>query len=410
MSIAKKKILFVTNVNLAANPRCLKEIRATYNQGAEITVVKFVFDNWSNNYEQEIEAELSNVNWIKLSAYRKPLMPWLQATFINQLAKQIIKFSGSAKWIAYSLDKRSYLLSKKLNMLSKSFDWVIAHNPGALWPAYQYADNNNVNLGIDIEDYHPGEYNSESYTSNMVALMKKVNDNASYLTAASPKILEYTINNTGYSGKAAVVNNVFSLKQQPSFQNLEIKEGKPIKLFWFSQHIDMDRGLQDIVGAMNLITDFPIQLTLMGNCNDAVKNTLNDLLKNKEHTIHIIPPATETQLIAESANHHIGLALETGVNLNRNLCLTNKIFTYLLAGNMIIASDTEAQTQFIASNPHIGMLYSRNDIATLASIITKYYSSQQSLQSCRRAAYELATTTYNWEKEQAIFLSMINNN
>ena len=39
------RILIVTSVNLSANPRSLKEVRSLVAAGADVTVVKFTFDN-----------------------------------------------------------------------------------------------------------------------------------------------------------------------------------------------------------------------------------------------------------------------------------------------------------------------------------------------------------------------------
>jgi hypothetical protein len=48
--------------------------------------------------------------------------------------------------------------------------------------------------------------------------------------------------------------------------------------------------------------------------------------------------------------------LEDGsVDLNRNLCLTNKIWSYLLAGLFIVASETEAQRRFLEDFPGHGV-------------------------------------------------------
>lgn len=395
-----KSILFITTLNLTANPRCLKEIRAALLAGYKVSVLKFDYNNWTNEYEAEIEKELNKVEWIKISGGRKPLLPWLKATVVSYVSGKLL---GSVEQISYSLDKRSYLLNKKLKDVNPVFDIVIAHNPGAFWPSAKYASDNKIPFGVDIEDYHPGEYTDAIQSAQVKHLMDKVLPQATYVTAASPLILRYSVGSAS-SENNKVVNNVFSLKQKPLFKAVPSDK---LKLFWFSQHIGLDRGLQDIVAAINLIDTFSIELTLVGNCNEDIRSTLQNQLVSRTHTIIFKKPVSETALIEEASSHHVGLALESGANLNRNLCLTNKLFTYLLAGNAIIASDTDAQKDFASSNPETVVIYKVGDAKDLAKVLNDIYCNPERLEQMRKAAYDLATSKYNWETEQKLFLSLV---
>jgi hypothetical protein len=53
--------------------------------------------------------------------------------------------------------------------------------------------------------------------------------------------------------------------------------------------------------------------------------------------------APPEEMVRQAAPYDIGLSLETDISDNRSLCLTNKIFTYLLAGVPVLLSDTPAQ-------------------------------------------------------------------
>lgn len=404
-----KSILFVTTINLTANPRCLKEIRAALQAGYKVSVLKFDYINWTNDYEAAIERELANVEWIKIPGGRKPLLPWFTATLVSYVSTKLLDIvSGNVKLVSYSLDKRSYQLYNQLKQIKPIYDIIIAHNPGAFWPTCAYATGNKIPFGVDIEDYHPGEYSNAKQSGYMKLLMDRVVPQAAYITAASPLILKYSTGKNEYAENHKVVNNVFSLQQQPSFKN--IPADNKLKLFWFSQHVGLDRGLQDIIAAMNLVDSFSIDLTLVGNCNEDIKTTLQDQLVKGKHSIIFKQPIAETALIEEASSHHIGLALESGANLNRNLCLTNKIFTYLLAGNAIIASDTDAQKKFAASNPESIIIYKVGDAQALANILYTMYANTTQLEQMKKAAYNAAASKYNWEAEQQVFLSLVHNN
>lgn len=401
-----KKILFVTSVNMAANPRCLKEVKSASMHGADVTVLKCAFNNWSNSYEREIEQRLPNVHWISVNATRTPFMKWAMSTFFSVIAGKLISLNkNSTRLLSYSLDKRSVLLKQALGKIDADVDFVIAHNPGAFYPAWNFARKHSIKLGIDVEDYHPGE--NAVTEKAMKQLMAKTLSSADYITAASPLILKYTLQDVDVKGTTEVINNVFSLKEQPAFNSLPLEKDNELRLFWFSQHVGMDRGIEDAIDAMNLIDKFGIQLTLMGNCSQSVCTALKGRLKNGRHKIVFKDPVPQSALIEESSQHHIGLALEKSPNLNRALCLTNKLFTYLLAGNAIIASDTPAQKLFMETYGAVGEVYKQDNADALAAILIDLYDDPNKLTACRKAAYNLSLDKLNWETEEKTFLQLL---
>lgn len=408
--IAGKKVLLVTNVNLACNPRCHKEVRALVANGYNVSVLKFDIRNWSADYEAVIGSSLPQVKWITLDAGSKSKFGWLAASLVSKLAGKLLKLiNNKIALTSYMLDKRSWLLNNKLQQIASQYDLLIAHNPAAFYPVYNAATKACIPYAIDVEDYHPGEYSNIVLAQSTRQLMQATLRHAAYVSAAAPLILEYTINDVpGIVHNSLVINNVFPLELKPNFQELPINNGELIRLVWFSQNVGLDRGLDDVVNAMNLISNYPIQLTLIGNCTDGVKQAISSKLIIGMHKILFQPPLPEQQLLHEVAQHHIGLALEASPNLNRRICLTNKLFTYLLCGNAIIASDTEAQVQFVKQYKNVGQMYVSGDAVQLAELINRYYSDKQLLQSHRSNAYKLATEELNWDKEQQLFLAAVN--
>ncbi len=399
------RILIVTSVNLSANPRSLKEVRSLVAADADVTVIKFTFDNWSNENEQRIEEELKNVKWIRISATRKPYLPWLASTLASASSAYMLKvFKSSNRLKAYSLDKRSYLLHKTLNRLKPEYDIIIAHNPGTFWAVSNFATANNIPFAVDIEDYHAGEQGHE-VNETLRSLMNSVLREAVYISAASPLILQRIIDDIDIDKPAFVLNNVFQLSMQPAFKDLDTVE--PLKLIWFSQYVGLNRGVQDIIQALNLIDSFPVHLTLMGNCDEQTASALKNLLSNSKHTLHFKKPCSEAELLETVSEHHIGLALEPAFSINNDLALSNKILTYLLAGNAIIVSDTKAQELFINTYPQVGKVYKKGAHEELATVLSRLSNDADHLYQLRRAAYQLAKAELNWEREQYIFLKHV---
>jgi glycosyltransferase involved in cell wall biosynthesis len=104
----------------------------------------------------------------------------------------------------------------------------------------------------------------------------------------------------------------------------------------------------------------------------------------------------------------IGLALEPGRDLNNQIALSNKIFTYLLAGNAVIFSDTPAQKKFHAENPAIGALYACGNFNELAIILKNYKNDPELMMLHKRNALKLADEKYNWEVESKQLVLLVN--
>ena len=94
---------------------------------------------------------------------------------------------------------------------------------------------------------------------------------------------------------------------------------------------------------------------------------------------------------------------------NRNVCLTNKIFTYLLAGNCILFSDTDAQTDFLQTHPGAGFLFENGNEYKLAEVIEKLYYNREQLNSVKLYVSNLAASELNWENESKKLVSLIIN-
>ena len=112
------------------------------------------------------------------------------------------------------------------------------------------------------------------------------------------------------------------------------------------------------------------------------------------HFVGIIQPE---DLPAFASQFDVGMAIELGVPENRDICLTNKIFTYLLAGNAIILSTTKMQCEFNKLY-QVGESFSAMDITELSNIITGFKDSV-SLNTQRHYNYDLAKNKMNWELE-----------
>ncbi|WP_443944231.1 hypothetical protein ACJVDH_15070 [Pedobacter sp. AW1-32] len=342
---------------------------------------------------------------------------WTKKHFIRRAYTKILqKFRLST---FFSLTDR---LSTTTFLVNRNFRWqlgkalhaksnlYIAHNLGALPVAAIAAKRLGSNSGFDAEDFHRQEVSDASFSKEYQAT-KLIEDTfipqLNHFTAASPMIANaYT--QLYVNKRVQTLNNVFSknLFCQPKKQ----LDDQTLKLFWFSQTIGQGRGIEDVLKAIGQLRNPCITLSLLGAIDHYNTMYFKSVAKQAgllANQLAFLAPVSPKEVFVIANQHDIGLALEQASPLNRDICLTNKIFTYLGAGLATIATETSAQRAFIEQFPQIGKSYKIGDIDHLASIIEYYYLDKEALKTVKNASYQLAKTTLNWELESEKFLKAL---
>lgn len=384
-----KKVVIVTTSQLSINPRVVKEANAISHAGFEVVVLYCFKSEWALQNDKLITSE---VKWNSELIGGTPLTLQYQ---LSRLRRKLCEKFGAAPNLRKYIVAQSYssLLQEAINQKG---DLYIGHNIGALPVVAQAALATKAIYAFDAEDYHSCEHEGKSlYNKISFSLEKIYLPGAAYISVSSPLIAEAY---SHLNSNSIVIHNAFSLKYQGAFQSLKVN--KPIKLFWFSQTIGLDRGLNDLFDAIQPIAEVPIEIGLLGSCTQSFKDNFSKLNLSPNHKVEFYTLRSEQELIELAAQYHIGLALERTTPYNRNICLTNKIFVYLISGLAIIASETLAQRRFIEENPGIGFTYSIQKKERLTEIIKSYYTDICLLNLHRKNAYSLAAKLQNWEQEK----------
>jgi glycosyltransferase involved in cell wall biosynthesis len=288
----------------------------------------------------------------------------------------------------------------------------IAHYSGALAAAGEVARWRGVLLAFDAEDFESGYYEYKRGPREIDTLTEEIEreylPDCCYVTAASGGIGVAYAAKYGIA-KPTTVLNVFPRSERPlAFRETQAKA--PLKLHWFSQTIGGDRGLEDVIGAMAILRDARIDLHLRGSCASGYREQLFQLAKNKGvnlATIKFSPPAISGEMIRLSAEYDVGLALEKAGSSNRDLCLTNKMFSYLLAGNAVAASSTTGQKAIMQKLGPAGFLYEPGDCEALARGLRVWHDDRVQLERARRMAWSLGTNTFNWDLEKKKLVEVV---
>jgi glycosyltransferase involved in cell wall biosynthesis len=377
----------------------LKEIKVANAAEYKVDVVLFEFDNWSKQLNDLLIAQIEGVTFHVIPSGRKPLLPWLKSTFYNVVSNHLLKLLPDNKWLlSVYADKRSALLLNKLKEIGVKADLVIGHNIGTFYPAYAFAKENNVPFGIDLEDYHAGETKDRIKSDRVKKLCKSILPSAAYLSAASPLILRYSINDIGrYNNESVVVNNVFPVEE---FIIPETKREDLLKIVWFSQNINKDRGLEYIVPVIEAL-DGKAELHLYGNLNN---DFYDQYLKNRK-SIKIHKPLPQDQLHKALAKYDIGLAIEPDKDVNNSIAISNKINAYMQAGLFVVASNTKAQSLWINEMRDFGCIVDLKNRDEMTNLLTNCFNDLFQIRANAINRYRQGQN-FSWENESKKLLQL----
>ena len=344
---------------------------------------------------------MAHITYYPVSGDRKPFIPWLVSSFLFSAAGILLYvFKSNVRLLSIGSNKRSWLLIDALSKIKGTIHLVVAHNPGSFYPAQCFAQQNNISFGIDLEDYHPGETNDATASERMRRLNQAILPKADYISVASPLIASYSKEDLeAPPKKELLILNYFAADE---FLAPQIKEaGTALTLVWFSQNISHGRGLEELIPVLQTIDD--VALHLYGHMDEGFYETW---LKGRNNII-VHAALAQAALHKELHKYDIGLALERPAsNLNRDLCITNKILAYYQAGLYILASSTSAQDAFIQEHPDAGKicgLHQENLTATLRRMI----SGKMEIRAAAATRFEKARK-HNWETASGTLLNTWN--
>jgi len=408
MDLRMKRIVLVTSSQPSLNPRMVKEADALADAGYEVIVIGQYWNDWASNTDKVL---LPLKKWKFIRVGGSPhdnkltyLFTRIIHKFFRKLAEYITLKLGVAELSIGRCNYKLYTTAKKLKA-----DLYIGHNPGGMAPAIKAAKKNKVKCGFDAEDFHRLEYSNAPNHPDVRCkkfLEEKYFPKVDYLITASPLIsLEYkkifpALNFT-------TILNVFPRTK------LEVKKSntdEPLRLFWFSQTIGPNRGLDDAIEAIKIIGSPLIEIHALGYPRRQAIEHYTQLVKKygfSDSRLTFYPPIPPDEIYSFASNFDIGLATETGVPFNRNICLTNKIFTYIQSGLAVLASNTSAQQTLLTEHPDCGKLFEIKNAASMASALNYYLANRDALNVAKQASYTLGQNQLNWEIESKKFLKIV---
>jgi glycosyltransferase involved in cell wall biosynthesis len=403
------RICLVTTSTPSANPRLVKEADALVESGHDVHVVGAHWADWATEADATL---IPSRGWTcSVVDWRRSVRPalWWSSRLRQHAARRLCEVLGPRPGLSQTaLTRVAPELASEVRQ--HPADLYIAHNLGALPIALDAARRVNACVGFDAEDFHSGQLlpdRDPSLHAITESLERRSLPGCDYITAAAPLIAESYAALCGIP-VPAVVLNVFPKRFRPSAPSAPT--GNRIRLYWFSQTIGPDRGLEDAVAAIGLLRDPRVELHLRGRWHEGYEARLRQLAADagvRAEQLVAHSPAAADAMVALASLADIGLALEPPVSRNNDILWSNKVFTYLLAGTPVVLSRTRGQSGLAAHFGDAAMAYAPGNPAELAAVLERWTRNPSLLADARRLAWRLGEERYNWEVEAPKFLSIV---
>ncbi len=408
-----KRICLVTSEHISYNPRLAKEADTLTTAGYGVRVVAVNLEPMKWAWDQSLMASRSwKLDVVTVQRKGVGSGRWLRAALRQKIFGHVARFIWTQGCVVRAYSRHGPELARLT--AREPADLFIGHLAG-LPAAAAAAQRWKAKLGFDAEDFHRGELDNEHADRELRRLTALIEDKyiprCDYVTAASAGIGRAYADALKIARPETILN-VFPLADRkgctPSEDLAKEREGAELSLYWYSQTIGPDRGLDDALRAMSLLPP-RLRLTVRGNWAAGYQETfMREARKlGVADRIRALSPEPPQQLVERASRHDVGLALEAGIGLNNRLALSNKLCVYLLAGLAVAVSDTPGQREIMDRATGAGFLYRIGDAAALADGLRRWVEKPELLRASKEEARRLAETEYCRENESKKFLKII---
>ena len=412
-------ICLITPGHPSTNPRLVKEADTLTDAGFNVHVIAGDYHPWGHDADLQYQDRpwgLERVTYGQMAgSARRAYLSGRKR--LASLLEPLVPTSSALKkrahhWAIPELTRCA---------TSVSADLYVAHYLPALPAAINAATIHSARVGFDAEDFHRGEFADDELNTQKARLtrwMEKTHLPAcDYVTAASPGIGD-AYAQLFDSPSPTPVLNTFPLSERsgntpPEEMDCE-HPGNGMSLYWYSQTIGPNRGLDLIVRAMGQaqrqVPDVRFILSLRGSWASDYEARLRRLAQSvglDDGQIRHLSRVEPQQLIERAGEHDVGLALERPAHRSRDLCITNKILAYILAGLPVLASATQGQRYVHKQAPEAVALVPPDDPEAMAECLVTWACSPEALSRSAAAASRAGKNRFNWEVEQDTLLSEI---
>ena len=391
------------------NPRVVKEADTLAEAGCEVVLVAPDYDPWARQADKAFAAKSWRIVARPCFGPFAPFPARCMELAGRGLAKIALGLGSRSMWAVHShVHAATPGLVKAASAVVA--DLYIGHTLPGLAAVAIAARNNHVPFGFDAEDFHAGDLAQTEANTSMRDLIMRVErtylKNTAYMTAAAPLIADAYHEAYGVR-RPRVVLNVFPRKFAPARPS-RVGRRSERSIYWFSQTIGRERGLELLVAAVARTKSRP-RIVLRGKPDQGFINDLLELAATLGvyDCIDIREPAPPSEMERLAVEHDLGFAGETGHSPNRQIMLTNKQFTYLLSGLPVIMSDIPSHRAFSTEAEGAVILFENGNAESLSAAIDHILLDTERLQRASVRAWRLGQERFNWDVEKTQLLQAV---
>jgi glycosyltransferase involved in cell wall biosynthesis len=408
--VTRPTVCLIGPGHVASNPRLVKEADALHAAGYRVRVVSGTSLPTIEPFDQALIASRPwRIERVRLGS------KWsrLPGVVRNRLARyRVARGRGGLTTAAWGESELVRRLTRAA--AAEPADLYIGHYLPGLYAAWKAARRHGAALGFDAEDSHVDELaDTQAFAGRRAARQRLEGEliaECRHLTAASPLIADAY--ESRYGRRPTTILNAFPKDQAPAEPGTTphlAGTGSPT-LYWFSQTAGPGRGLEEIVTALKWSTHRP-ELHIRGIPAAGYRERLERSAREAAvaELLRWHPPAPADEMVRLAADYDLGLASETGFSGNNRIAVSNKVFTYILAGTPVLLSRTPGQSDLAEQLGPAGVLVDIHEPIGVARALDAWLGDKDRLAGSRAAAWDLGQTRFNWDVEQAAFLDSVEN-
>lgn len=378
--------------------------------GRATSIICGHFNAWGAASDAPLMAELGSVTAIPFGPAQAPRATYVRQSVIRHGARALIRLGIEVQSVVESAHApivRDLVAAAR----NADADLFVAHYVAALPAAARAAAHHGSAYSFDAEDFHLGDLpdTPEHALERQIirAIEARYLPGAAYVTAASPLIAEEYATNYAIP-LPTVILNVFPKTNAPVAPTPAGWTKPGPSLYWFSQTIGPGRGLETALEAIARAECRP-HLYLRGAPAEGYDTHLRSLAERAGvgDRLHILGLVAPDELERINAGYDLGYVGELAETRNRQIALTNKVFSYLIAGVPSLATDIPAHRQLAPQLGKAMSLFPIGDAAALAAALDRYLLDTDRLASARAHAWYLGQMRFNWDCEQKRLLEAI---
>lgn len=182
----------------------------------------------------------------------------------------------------------------------------------------------------------------------------------------------------------------------------EKKQKNDSKLILYQGSLNVGRGLEHIIDAMEFLENVKLQIIGDGDITEQLKERI--LKKGLSNKVQLTGKIPFEELLAYTSKADLGIALEENIGLNYYYALPNKLFDYIQAGIPVLVSPFP-EMQKIVTKYDIGAFYEHKNPELLAKKITEIFNLEIPYNNWKKNT-TVAAKDLCWENEEKILIKI----